>query len=154
MEKLFNERFPEMLFHSFGFQHQTIVQLTQLLHEAVWPCTRPVVFTAEVLRQSWTTKHTCSHWSVTTQKPVVEDGLEDWQRSDYCRSEGTYTHIGQQQAISFSKIKRFANKVKSNFTFYICCLIRHRLTLLLWSRHRKHVSTVCRQVTECGCCYQ
>lgn len=38
-------------------------------------------------------------------------------------------HIGQQQTISFSQIKRFVNKVNSIFTFYICCFIRHRLVL-------------------------
>lgn len=49
MEELLDEGFPEVLFDPFGFQHQTIMQLTQLLHEAVRPRGRPEVFTAEVL---------------------------------------------------------------------------------------------------------
>lgn len=49
VEQLLDERFPEVLFDTFGLQHQTIVQLTQLLYEAVRPRRWPVVSAAEVL---------------------------------------------------------------------------------------------------------
>lgn len=57
MEELLDERFPEVLFDSFGLEHQAVVQLAQLLHEAVWRRRRPEVFTAEVLRETWRTTH-------------------------------------------------------------------------------------------------
>lgn len=58
VEELLDERFPEVLFHSFGLEHQAIVQLAQPLHEAVWRRRRPEVFTVEVLGETWRTTHT------------------------------------------------------------------------------------------------
>lgn len=49
VEEFLDEGFPEMLLDSFGLQHQTIVQLTQLLYEAVGTWRWSEVFTAEVL---------------------------------------------------------------------------------------------------------
>lgn len=48
VEKFLDERFPEVFFDSFGLQHQAVMQLTQLLYEAVRTRGRPVVFAAEV----------------------------------------------------------------------------------------------------------
>lgn len=56
VEELLDEGFPEVLLHSFGLQHQTVVELTQLIHEAERPRRRPVVLAAEVLRKSWSTQ--------------------------------------------------------------------------------------------------
>lgn len=58
VEELLDERFPEVLFHSFGLEHQAVVQLAQALHEAVWRRRWPEVFTAEVLGETWRTTHT------------------------------------------------------------------------------------------------
>ncbi len=49
VEEFLDERFPEVFFDSFGLQHQAVMQLAQLLYEAVRTRGRPVVFTAEVL---------------------------------------------------------------------------------------------------------
>lgn len=49
VEEFLDEGFKEMFFDSFGLQHQTIMQLTQLLHEAVRTRGRSEVLTAEVL---------------------------------------------------------------------------------------------------------
>ena len=71
MEEFLDERFPEVFFHSFGLQHQPIMQLTQLLYEAVRTWGWPVVLTAEVLWETWGTadKH-LSH--LNTPKPTAQ----------------------------------------------------------------------------------
>lgn len=58
VEEFLDEGFPEMFFDSFGLQHKAVMQLTQLLHEAVGACGRPVVLTAKVYRKTCRTGRT------------------------------------------------------------------------------------------------
>jgi hypothetical protein len=58
MEESTDEGFPEVFLHTFGLQHQAIMQFTQLLYEAVRPCSGLVVLTTEVLRKAWGSEET------------------------------------------------------------------------------------------------
>ena len=49
VEKPLDEGFPEVLLHPLGFQHQPIMQFTQMLNEAVGARARLVVLVAKVI---------------------------------------------------------------------------------------------------------
>lgn len=53
MEEPLDEGFPEVLLHTLGLQHQSVMKLTELLDEAVGTWASLVVLVTKVFWQAW-----------------------------------------------------------------------------------------------------